>query len=439
MMMGSGPMMMGSGMMGGEHMGGGMMGGGMMHGAPNMNDPMMECISRTSGISKDRMMEWAQQGQMPSQTEMGMLMAAGLQCGKEMMMGGGMMGGGPMMMGPEMMGPGGPMMGGGMMEGPMMMGSEGEYSEEQMCPLDQIKREAKRFGREASKLDSRVAQYEKRNVPIPQDLRSNAAALKQRIEELKSATDCDQVEQAMQDVHELMQEVNEGVMQLERFSQMGKMLKQATAEVNRIEKEYKRVAVKVQKRKINLDSVLAQVKGEIDSLRGQLDTARQAIGSSDPEAADDALQAFGDSMQGARELLEQVSRLLDASRIVEESAKIIKEAEREMKRLKAAGGDTTEAQDIFNEAKQWLAGLKEMLSGGRISDHEAVFDELERGRDLHEAFMEAVQQEWENLKGEEEEEEAGAEELGFFGIEKLFPRLQLPEAMRALVGPARGR
>lgn len=237
---------------------------------------------------------------------------------------------------------------------------EAQRAEQMKKQFAQMKNQFTQMGKMLTKVEARIAALEKQGVKAPADLAEALASAKSSLAIVQNATSLDDagVQDAMDALRESGQTLGEGMQNLERLSQMPKMLKQAASEIKKLEASYAKSQKSATRLKIDVSAQLAEFRKAIDVMKAGYSSAEQLTQSGDAEGASDTLKSeVWDNMQDAQQYPGMIEALGNVRKYITNFDKFVVKAAKN----KSVLADS-EATDALAEMRTKVAELKQLAA-----------------------------------------------------------------------------
>lgn len=284
---------------------------------------------------------------------------------------------------------------------PGMSGQQGP-SEEELQKMDgqrleQMKRGLTGFINSMNRVKKQVAQYAKKGVTIPDDLKQAVGKVEEIAEKIKNAQTVEEVEELPAEVEEVASVIQEWLPQLPRLAAIPQVLKQASREMSKVKRVYANDERKAKKSKMNLSDVLGEFKTAINEQQTLLNEIKGQIATDPAEALDRLQDEFFGNMDNMWEKEQAIQVLLNLQSGINQISRELKAADKVITNLKKKKIDTTELASLLSEAKIQYEEVKKLAAVKPI-DADAVVDAVDELMDAKQLFNDKV----EELTGENE-------------------------------------
>ncbi len=237
---------------------------------------------------------------------------------------------------------------------------EAQRAEQMKKQFAQMKTQFTQMGKMLTKVEARIAALEKQGVKAPAELVEALASAKSSLALVQNATSLDDagVQDAMEVLRESGQTLGEGMHNLERLSQMPKMLKQAASEIKKLETAYTKSQKTATRLKIDVSAQLAEFRQSIDVIKAGYTSAEQLIQSGDAEGASDTLKSeVWENIQEAQQYPGLIEALGNVRKYITNFDKFVVKAAKN--KLVIADSDASEA---LTEMRSRVADLKQLAA-----------------------------------------------------------------------------
>gem|GEM_PF-6230049 len=230
-------------------------------------------------------------------------------------------------------------------------------------------------------MQSMITKLTRQNITIPGEYATLVSELTQALAVVKNATEMtDEVQAAMEVIMEKGEELRDAGPRLGALSQWPQTLKQAEAQVKRLEAQLARV--KKNKTTANYPDLIARVEGNVGNVRGALAQAKAEASGGDIEGAMDTLRdGVFEATQDAYDALRVLENIANVGRIVKQAEKEIARYEKEATRYEKKGANVSALRALIAQMKAKLAEVKEVVASGD-ADHDLMFDVMRSGEEI---------------------------------------------------------
>jgi hypothetical protein len=263
---------------------------------------------------------------------------------------------------------------------------EAQRAEQMKKQFAQMKTQFGQMGKMLSKVEARIAVLEKQGVKAPADVIEALTNAKSSLALVQNATSLDDagVQDAMDTLRESGQTLGEGMQNLERLSQMPKMLKQAASEIKKLETSYAKSQKSATRLKVDVSAQLAEFRKAIDVMKAGYTSAEQLTQSGDAEGASDTLKSeVWENMQDAQQYPGMIEALGNVRKYITNFDKFVVKAAKN----KSVLADS-EATDALAEMRTKVVELKQLAS--QPSDPEELRSAVEDIFDLQSTVQNAM-------------------------------------------------
>ena len=263
---------------------------------------------------------------------------------------------------------------------------EAQRAEQMKKQFAQMKTQFGQMGKMLSKVEARIAALEKQGVKAPADVIEALTNAKSSLALVQNATSLDDagVQDAMDTLRESGQTLGAGMQNLERLSQMPKMLKQAASEIKKLETSYAKSQKSATRLKVDVSAQLAEFRKAIDVMKAGYTSAEQLTQSGDAEGASDTLKSeVWENMQDAQQYPGMIEALGNVRKYITNFDKFVVKAAKN----KSVLADS-EATDALAEMRTKVVELKQLAS--QPSDPEELRSAVEDIFDLQSTVQNAM-------------------------------------------------
>lgn len=237
---------------------------------------------------------------------------------------------------------------------------EAQRADQMKKQFDQMKKQLVQMDKLLIRTEARIAALEKQGVKAPADLVEALASAKLSLRLVQNATSLEDegVQDAMDSLRESGQTLGEGMQNLERLSQMPKMLKQAASEIKKLETSYTKSQKSAARLKVDVSVQLAEFRKAIDSIKAGYTEAEQLTQSGDADGASDTLKSeVWENMQDAQQYPGLIEALGNVRKYITNFDKFVVKAAKN--KLVAADSEATEA---LAEMRTRVVELKQLAA-----------------------------------------------------------------------------
>lgn len=245
--------------------------------------------------------------------------------------------------------------------------------------LKDAQRELKDFeGFTIKETQNRFKKAAQKKIAVPPALVEGFSRVKELFAEARKATNCNDINDAKNEMYNLNNDLQEEVMKLDFLMQMPQMLKQITQELKNIERQWKTAVNKAKRSKADLSDLIGRGQGLLDSMKAIFGDIKTAAASGDLERIRDVMEG-GD--QEAREHENEIFEIIRTVEALSNAPRYIKELDRRMKDMGRQAKDMQRFQQAdtgsftacLDNVKPLISVAKEE-AGRRPADPEEMMD-----------------------------------------------------------------
>lgn len=250
--------------------------------------------------------------------------------------------------------------------------------------LDGMRRGIRGMEQGLKMFENQVARLAKSKIVVPADVTENIAKLKTIITQVKTAKTTEEIDaidfEAMQD---LMQDMDESRQKLEHLSRWPQTLKDINRQLTQLQREQKRaksIADRLVKKGMDVQDLYNSFVEAINKLKSVRDSAVEKMSAGN---GDEAFDLIENEFFGQTEDVWQHFRVLmmmsNMGQFTAEFKREIAQAQQTINRLKRQKIDTSELEDILQQAKDKGQEIQNMIKT-KDFDEETIkdaFDEME--------------------------------------------------------------
>lgn len=258
---------------------------------------------------------------------------------------------------------------------------EAREAEQQERMLSEMKRNLRGMEQGLKMIKNMADKLTKQGVAIPSEYATLVSDLTNALGVVKNATEfSDEVESAMSVIMERGEELRDAGPRLGALSQWPKTLKQAEAQVKRLDTQFARV--KKNKSASAYPDLLARVEAAVGTVRSALAQAKSEASGGDIEGAMETLRdGVFEATEDAYDALRVLDNIANMSRMVKQAEKEILRYEKEAARYEKQKKDTTELRNLIGLMKSKLAEVKEVMSSGEVN-HDDLFGVMSAAEEI---------------------------------------------------------
>lgn len=245
--------------------------------------------------------------------------------------------------------------------------------------LKDAQRELKDFERyNIKEAERKIQQATKKKVAIPDSITAGLARVKEFYAAAKSATNCNDIQDAKNEMYNTNNDVQDASRQLDFLMQMPQMQKQITQELRNIERQWKTAVNRAKRSKADLSELTTRGQGLLDAMKAIFEDIKAAFASGDMERIRDVLEG-GDSEARDHEneifeIIRTIDALSNAPRYIKDLDRRMKDMRRQTKDMARFGKlDTGEFTACLDNAAPLITAAKEE-SNRRPTDPDALMD-----------------------------------------------------------------
>lgn len=258
---------------------------------------------------------------------------------------------------------------------------EAREAEQQQRMLSEMKRNLRGMEQGLKMIKSMADKLTKQGVSIPSEYATLISELTTALGVVKNATEfTDEVEAAMQVIMERGDELRDAGPRLGALSQWPKTLKQAEAQVKRLDAQLTRV--KKNKAAAAYPDLVVRVEAAVGTVRNALAQARSEASGGDIEGAMEILRdGVFEATEDAYDALRVLDNIANMSRMVKQAEKEILRYEKEANRYEKQGKDVSALRGLIALMRGKLEEVKAVISSGEI-DHADLFEVMSAAEEI---------------------------------------------------------
>lgn len=256
--------------------------------------------------------------------------------------------------------------------------------------LTEMKRNLRGMEQGIKMIKSMIDKLAKQNVPVPAEYTTLVTDLTQAFSVVKNATEMtNEVQTAMETIMEKGDELRDIGPKLGMLSQWPRTIKQAEAQVKRLETQLARA--KKNKTAVAYPALIAKVEASVAGVKSALEQAKSEATGGDLETAMDTLRdGVFDGSQDAYESINVLENIANMARMVKQADKEIARYEKEATRYEKQKKDVSELRGVITQMKQKLEEVKATLSSDS-ADPESLFSDMSGAEELRNNAEAALQ------------------------------------------------
>lgn len=258
---------------------------------------------------------------------------------------------------------------------------EAREAEMRARQLSEMKRNLRGMEQGLKMIQKMVDKLTRQNVAIPQEYATLVSDLTQALAVVKGATEfTDEVEAAMSVIMERGEELRDAGPRLGALSQWPSTLKQAEAQVKRLDAQLARV--KKNKTASSYPDLIARVEAAVGAVRSALAQAKSEASGGDIEGAMEMLrEGVFEATEDAYDEMRVLENMANLSRVVKQAEKEITRYEKEAARYEKQKKDTTALRNLIALMKSKLSEVKGVLSSGS-ADPDDLFEVMSAAEEI---------------------------------------------------------
>ncbi len=258
---------------------------------------------------------------------------------------------------------------------------EAREAEMQKRQLSEMKRNLRGLEQGLKMTKSMMDKLTKQGVAVPAEYATLITELTNALAVLKGATEMtDEVQAAMEVLMEKGEELRDVGPKLGMLSEWPRTLKQAEAQVKRLQTQLARV--KKSKSSAAYPALIAKVEAHVGEVAGAFAQAKSEAAGGDLEAAMETLRdGVFEATEDAYDSMRVLENMANMSRIVKQAEKEIARYEKEAARYEKKGQDVSTLRGLIAEMKRVLAEVKSTISD-TSADPEELFDTMNSAEGL---------------------------------------------------------
>lgn len=221
----------------------------------------------------------------------------------------------------------------------------------------------------------------KQKVAVPEEYATLVSELTSALAVVKNAAEMtDEVQTAMETIMEKGEELRDAGPKLGMLAQWPMTLKQATAQVKRMDTQLARA--KKSKSATAYPELIAKVEANVGAVKSALEQAKSEATGGDFETAMETLRdGVFEGSQDAYESMNVLENMANMTRMIKQAEKEIARYEKEATRYEKQKKDASALRSIIAQMKRKLEEVKAVLSSGD-SDPEGLFQDMSGAENL---------------------------------------------------------